>query len=66
MTQALPVKCINLLALTVEVWVIVPVLTDQNTPCPFDIDILEYVLCLAAGFAHPSLRQLKAAMKINI
>ena len=66
MTQVLAVKCVNLLTLTVHVRVFVSGLTDQNTPCPVDRDILGHVICLAAVLVHSSLRQLKAIIKIHI
>lgn len=66
MTQVLAIKCVNLFALTVQGWVFVSGLTDPNTPCPVDRDILGHVICLAAVLVHSSLRQLKAIMKIHI
>lgn len=66
MTQVLAIKCVNLFALTVQVWVFVSGLTDPNTSCPVDRDILGHVICLAAVLIHSSLRQLKAIMKIHI
>lgn len=66
MTQVLAIKCVNLFALTVQVWVFVSGLTDPNTSCPVVRDILGHVICLAAVLVHSSPRQLKAIMKIHI